>query len=194
MMMLQQSKLPIGYKRLEYIKNGTTSYCLIPTNLYYKKPEDNIEIVCLFEDDNSVRLCMVGEYGQQGYLSIGRKGSSFWGYFSSSVIYNWENYFIPNQTVHTISASGNSIYENDNLVFTHTQGGNKYQVKLFGIVNKTTDPITGVLRIYSCKLIIDGVEHILLPAQRKSDGEYGLFNTTTQEFYTNTGEGTLTGV
>lgn len=194
MMMLQQaSALPSGYKQLEYIKNGTESYCLLPTNLYYKKPADSIEFVCMFEDDNNVRVCMVGEYGQQGYLSMGRKDGGFWGYFSSSDRYDWQNYYIPNQSKHTISVLGNSVYVNNNPVFTGTQAGGKYQFRLFGVVNPNSDPITGVLRIYSCKLTIDGVEHLLIPAQRNTDGENGMFNTTTKEFYTNVGNGIILG-
>lgn len=194
MMAQTASALPSGYKQLEYIKNGTESYCLLPTNLYYQKPADSIEIVCMFEDDNNVRACMVGEYGQEGYLSMGRKGNNFWGYFSSKGTFDWQNYYIPNQTKHIISVFGNSVYVNNNLIFTGTQAGQKYQFRLFGVVNPSTDPVTGVLRIYSCRLIIDGVEHFLIPVQRKADGIYGMFNTTTKEFYTNAGNGIILGV
>jgi hypothetical protein len=188
------NKLPNGYKILEYLKNGTEGYCQIPTTLYYKKPEDSIEIVCMFEDDNMVRVCRAGEYAKRGFLTFGRvERDGFWGYISNNGGYDWRFYPLPIQTIHTISVFGDSVYANNALVHSNTQNGDKKLFNLWGSVNINTDPITGVLRIYSCKLVIDGVEHLLLPAQRKLDGEYGMYNTTTQEFYTNTASGTLMG-
>lgn len=92
------------------------------------------------------------------------------------------------KNVWTLKYGNNQIMSNS---FSSSTFTNTYPLGIF-CVNTSTVELNGKYDLYSFIVYNDKVLiHKYLPAERKSDGEYGLYDTVTGKFLTNNGTGTF---
>ena len=175
--------LPAGYTELEYIESERGAY--IDTGISYGKFVHDIQ----FTID-----------GQRNLLGCGVSDSQFWEataadrfIFSSSsngyILGNPANRNIVEFSINKTEAS--LTVGNDTRTHTHSNTSNRTYL-LFALNGSTT--YSALAKLYSLKVYNDSDVLIqdLVPVKRLSDGEVGLYDTVSGQFFTNQGTGTFT--
>lgn len=199
--------IPAGYKAVEYIEStgsqyidtniGVSSYTDMTVDLMFKagaRTSTSGNVVIFGVGDSLVDAAYAMNYGGSGenklFFWCGYGASGSFPYITAEyerlhdVHFEFKNMRVDATTSTTGPSSPCQILPADNL-------------RLFGMGGYTPSVYNiSTLRIYSFKVTekvnnVDTVTHNLIPAERQSDGELGMYDTVTGDFYTNSGTGTF---
>ena len=194
-------RLPNEYTQLEYIQNDSDSY--IKTGVFDGTNDLSYEADFTYISGSGYRY-ILGAYGgddlRNTVLYINRSGDiGGWvnkGYSSaimtSGIVsenqrikcYADSNKFIVNGITKTSFASGKQRDGAELYLFRRNGDGKNYTAQ-------TTS--NAIIRLHSLTIKNKNVAvRNFIPSMRNSDGEIGLYDTVTKQFFTNAGTGTFT--
>lgn len=164
--------LPSGYTQLEYIESTGTQYILIPSKKYVVNEE--LEIDFAYTSFAGQYPTVYGNPKSEIYTNI--TGSVLvYGNISTSE----PQIFELNQK-QTIKAKFTDTFQAMQGLFSYIQSNGAPYYFSCGRMYKFIDRVNGV-DIFN-----------MIPAMRNSDGEIGLYDTVSRQFFTNAGTGAFT--
>lgn len=182
---VEQSQLPEGYTRLEYIKSSGTQY--INTGIKASKNlkvEANMNVIAA-----SGWIMILGDYTSGSYFSWWRKDTTMYAYYGSNnktlagqtgkreyVANNTNNIWsIDNGTVTIPANSGDFSKDGDNLYLFSVNNGGNYS--------------NATMELYSCQIYNgNSLVRDFIPCKNPS-GTIGLYDIVNGIFYQNAGTG-----
>lgn len=190
--------LPDEYQKVEYIESTGTQY--IDTGVTLGTNDFTI----LFNFEQTKRTS-----GEQPITSIWTSDYNYWNLFIRSVSSDKIVLDVYTSAHHMLSTEVNlnekydvSLIKNDNLwelkqkdsTITWTYSSSKINnttLKLFKRGDLSTGHSTHI-KMYSFKMTISNTRTLnLIPCYRKSDGEIGMYDTVSKQFFTNQGTDTF---
>lgn len=194
-----KTNIPKAYQEVEYIESDGTQY--INTGIVVNNSNFKHMHLIIDEDidggsswmlngssDNANNAIYVGVHDKTFYYGIGNDKST-------SITYNSDT---PDRCIYDLDVK-NAIYSVKNvqsgneIVRVNTvENENKFDsVGLpIWLMGYSGENIKHIGKIYSAQIYIDDIiARNLIPCYRKSDGETGMFDTVTEQFYTNQGTG-----
>lgn len=173
--------LPDEYQQVEYLKNTDKQYI----NTGYK-PNQNTAIEIygnqVYQYNNSL-------FGVNPYFVITSSNAKYLFRYNNTVI----NTTIDSNIPAKLTLAKNKAYIDDNLIGTFDEGQfqTEYDALLFarisssGVVEENNESIIYYAKIWDDDVLVRD----FISVYRKKDGEIGLFDLVTYEFYTNAGTG-----
>ena len=169
MVLWKKGLLPSGYTQLEYVESTGTQYIIIPSKTYVK--DEELEIDFAYTSFAGRYPTVYGSYHSEIYTNINGEVLSF-----ANIQVSEPQKFILNQK-QTIKAKFTDTKASPQGLFAYAHNVNTFIYMSQGKLYRFIDRLNGV-DIFN-----------MIPAMRNSDGEIGLYDTVTKQFFTNAGTG-----
>lgn len=177
----QPSRLPAGYKEVEYIESTGTQYIDTKYNPFTKYDIVSIHVKYKANRDSFWILGSVNTKDYIDDLGISSNAQRIYGYAAFNVLDNsgvneiilTRNEVSINGQKHPLEYQGNQFYEKRDLLLFKANG--------------STMPPSGL--IYYCKIVTESVTYEFIPCRRLADNEKGMYDIVNNVFYVNQGTG-----
>lgn len=181
--------LPDEYQRVEYIEGTGTQY--IDTGIKFIKGPYKMDFK-FYRNDSGINDMSI--FGQR---TLGKFVNTYSTYYETVFGTTTAGTLLLNQDVHMVIDSNSGIYQNGTKIlnnYSNNDRSSDYSAFMFAFHENVEKTPQWFLkgRIYYYTIEEAGaVTHNFLPCYRKSDGEIGMYDVITKQFFTNQGTGTF---
>lgn len=181
--------LPDEYQRVEYVEGTGTQY--IDTGIKFIKGPYKMDFK-FYRNDNSGKDMSI--FGQR---TLGKFVNTYSTYYETVFGTTTAGTLLLNQDIHMVIDSNSGIYQNGTKILNNYNNNDRssdYSAFMFAFHENVEKAPQWFLkgRIYYYTIEEAGVvTHNFLPCYRKSDGEIGMYDVITKQFFTNQGTGTF---
>lgn len=184
-----KSVLPDEYQRVEYVEGTGTQY--IDTGIKFIKGPYKMDFKFYRNDSGTNDMSIFGQ------RTLGKFVNTYSTYYETVFGTTTAGTLLLNQDVHMVIDSSSGIYQNGIKIlnnYSNNDRSSDYSAFMFAFHENVEKAPKWFLkgRIYYYTIWEVGVvTHNFLPCYRKSDGEIGMYDVITKQFFTNQGTGTF---